>query len=415
MKENIIKTIKAESKEEHRDALDKKIIALQVLFSYKKYLEWPEDERPLFTDTLNKNTYLLKVLKDKFADSKGLDREDKTVDSYIKEIESEINGIASVNKENSAEDISKILIDVDDKLNKELRSEESSTRANTTGRVPYNVWGTFDANNEAHSNKKENVGLITFNETKEHYLEKYGFDKDDDFLEIHLTENYSKEEEFGLAEMKNEFSKLAEVIIDKYPKTRAVIGTSWIMSHPLMKKIGFNLTDKSAEASLSSWLQFVDKNGQIDVKRFEEAMETGHKPFSSLLGYMPVEEFLNKYLPEDRKGNITLKIINPDKQKENQKLDLELNELRETLRYKLSKNISERILFERLPTLHSVLDKLFLQKDVFKLFQEMSDEEINLIEAQGDSKFKDRLKDIGEKIEAYKNIDKYTDKVVEIK
>lgn len=390
--EKIISPIKAESPDQHREILEKKLMDIQVLFAARKHSE-PENSKEPFTEILKEHTLLIRRLGVGFADNASISPKDPLVKEFLTPIIDKINILAKSEDEERYNKISDILSDEYKKL---------------------------EENNKNQTHKKlEDIGLIKFDQFQEDpeepIFEKYGFNKGDDFLEIHIKENYQSSEKFGFEETKKEFSKLAETIIDRFPQDRAVVGASWLMSHPLAQKLGFKITNKEMDIGMASWFQFIDKDGQINVKKVEESLETGEKPFKAVWGYIPTEEFLERYLPQERKGNITLKIINPEKQKESEKLDLELNELREKLRYSLTQNALDEDILKNLPVLTSVLNKLDLEKDAIKLFAEISKEKISLTEAQNNPNFKERLSVIGERIKEYKNIDKYIDKVVEIK
>ena len=82
-------------------------------------------------------------------------------------------------------------------------------------------------------------------------------------------------------------------------------------------RLGFiKIEDSDVEQNdNSTWNQFIDKDGQINNKRFNEFTETGKLPFKSIRAYIPVEEFLKRYLPANRRGEkIILKEIDKNKE-----------------------------------------------------------------------------------------------------
>lgn len=80
--------------------------------------------------------------------------------------------------------------------------------------------------------------------------------------------------------------------------------------------MGFKVVENEDDYTIndmSAWLQFVDKNGNIDKKRFNKFIKEGNIPHKSVIAYMSTEDFLKKYLPEDRKGKIKLKKTNKER------------------------------------------------------------------------------------------------------
>lgn len=176
------------------------------------------------------------------------------------------------------------------------------------------------------SDREDDFDLIRFNQInnidvdaarKYADLEKFGFSRHDPFMEVHV-ENFYKlnAEKLGPELIKKNLGKLAEYIIDKTPETRAIIGRSWLLDTPLAGRLGFKkIADENIEQNdLSTWYQFISKDGQIDQKRFNKFLETGELPYKVVRAYIPVEEFLAKYLPENRRGRIVLKEADKDRQ-----------------------------------------------------------------------------------------------------
>lgn len=134
-------------------------------------------------------------------------------------------------------------------------------------------------------------------------------------MEIHLDSAYEKPEaNIGLAAIKKDLATLAEYIIDNVPETEAVVGTSWLID-AIGEKFGFTKIKghQPKESDFSSWLQFISKDGEIDQKRAEKMLATGEMPFHSVSGYIKIEDFLNRYLPDNRRGKIKLRKINQEK------------------------------------------------------------------------------------------------------
>lgn len=123
------------------------------------------------------------------------------------------------------------------------------------------------------------------------------------------------EKSLGSELVKSDLGVVAEHILDKEPETAAVIGKSWLLNTPLASRLGFKKIedDTTKENDFSTWLQFINKNGQIDQKRFGEFLKTGEIPYKSTKAYMPTEEFLKRYLPQNRRGKAILKEVNADR------------------------------------------------------------------------------------------------------
>lgn len=170
-------------------------------------------------------------------------------------------------------------------------------------------------------------------------LEKLGFSENNEFIEVHFENFYrSGQEKLGLDLIKNDFSEIAENILDEKPQTAAIIGNSWLLDSPMASYLGFKNIEEELRAKESdeerleeeptetvkpieeendfpTWFQFVDKNDEINQRRFDKFLESGKLPFKSVKAYIPVEDFLRRYLPASRRGKITLKKASPEKLK----------------------------------------------------------------------------------------------------
>lgn len=133
-------------------------------------------------------------------------------------------------------------------------------------------------------------------------LENEGFSKSDRFVEIHapalVTTN---EKNIGLGSILNDLSIVAKHIVSKAPETAAIIGNSWLLDTAIAKKLGFKIVngDFKEQNDSATWLQFIDKDGQIDQKRIRQFMDKEDLPFRRVVAYIPVKEFLERYLPSN--------------------------------------------------------------------------------------------------------------------
>lgn len=176
--------------------------------------------------------------------------------------------------------------------------------------------------------EKRETKIVTFNEldsvenaSNKNYkiLVDLGFSKFDKFLEVHFDNFFStNEKNLGQDLVKRDFSKIAELIVKEKPEIAAIIGQSWLLNTPIASRLGFKkiTDDNNHRNDFSTWFQFIDRNGQIDQKRFNKFLETGEIPFESVKAYIPVEEFLKMYLLENLKGDVILKEIDKNKETE---------------------------------------------------------------------------------------------------
>lgn len=147
-------------------------------------------------------------------------------------------------------------------------------------------------------------------------LKNHGFTEFDHYLEIHINQFYQTgEKNLGLDLIKSDLAKIAEYIVDNEAETAAVIGKSWLLDSPIVSRLGFQSTEGGVgkENDPSTWFQFIDKNGEIDKKRFDKFIKTGELPYKSKIAYILVEDFLKRYLPIERRGKITLKKALPER------------------------------------------------------------------------------------------------------
>jgi hypothetical protein len=170
--------------------------------------------------------------------------------------------------------------------------------------------------NRDNQEKSELFGLVTYNieEGKDKkyksIFEKLGLDESDEVMSVHIGEAFKKE---GKIDFKDGFSQLALKIKRNFPYVKAVIGRSWLIGLPIADRIGFKKLDVDVpENGFDTWLQFIDKDGQVSKKRFEELLKTGEFPLKNTAGYIMTEDFLQKYLPENEKGEIVLQESDPE-------------------------------------------------------------------------------------------------------
>lgn len=158
-------------------------------------------------------------------------------------------------------------------------------------------------------------------------LLNHGFLANDSVLEIHIKPAFRAERgKIQLGDIERGFERVANQIVNRDRSAKAVVGCSWLMDTPIAKRLGF-VQVPEAELPLndfSTWFQFVDENGQIHQDRVNKMLETGELPFRNMLGYAPTEDFLRRYLSEERKeqGPVVLDELIPEE-------DADVNRIRE--------------------------------------------------------------------------------------
>jgi hypothetical protein len=304
---NIGSQIETENQKEKEEMLLEKIEQISLIYANKKFKEMKKDLKDYeFSQAIKDFTPTESTILEPVFNLEGFDFSEhkKRIELFFIHFYNEVNSIYA-----DGFDLDKITDFVNSEKN---RIKEYLEVENLK---------------EAKSDKKENnTKVLNFNkviniemdfENKYKDLKKFGFSQLDHFVEIHVEDFYNTgEKNLGPELIKNDLAVVAEYIVDKEPDTAAVIGRSWLLDTPLAERLGFQKIGEglTKQNDFSTWRQFIDKNGQINQKRFNEFLKTGKLPFKSTRAYMPVEEFLQRYLPENRRGKIMLKKVNKDRE-----------------------------------------------------------------------------------------------------
>jgi hypothetical protein len=215
---------------------------------------------------------------------------------------------------------------------------------------------------EENRNNRGEAGLIHFVVHPVHDWFKdfkdVDIQKDDFCMSIHLESLFKKT---LTGETNNIFSsqsleKLALEIVDHFPETRAIVGRSWLMDTPIAKRIGFTVYKNEYdlyENNPSFWGQFLNSTGQVDAERLAQFLETGKPSYVVSTGVITVEDFLRKYLPKERKGEIILKEVDRQfahKHKQDMKILKEVGDKWDSL-----SNDQIKSVFDRLPTIQEFM------------------------------------------------------------
>jgi hypothetical protein len=273
--ENIANQIEREDNAEKERAIGDRIDELSLVFSIEKYKQLKKENNDLkFSDVLQKYSTSFAILNDLYHKNSEGDEEADVKINAIKEIIDEMGEGDDID----ADQVLNCLDAETVKINKPSARNPQEEKDEKFGLITYKIENGKD-------NKYESI------------LKKLNFDEHDEAISIHIDEAYKNE---GKLDFKEGFSKLALKIKNDFPYVKAVIGRSWLMSLPIADKLGFNKIDDVdiPENQFDTWLQFIDKDGQVSKKRFEKLLQTGEFPHKSAAGYMMTEDFLKKYLPE---------------------------------------------------------------------------------------------------------------------
>jgi hypothetical protein len=320
--EKIAEPITSKSIEEHEQSIQEKLQRIQLEYvdgifskrvapaeikytSYEKIdgkeVEIKKDLRVNdFKFLLNRYTSVLRELMDVYI--KNHERSDqwdsKMYDKVEEDFKDKIFGFYKNDHENWIDKTLNMIIDTKKEIKDNLEINETENNL-IKGEMP-------------------KAGLLTFDPDvgyKELFrIEAEDITNDDYGISIHLDPLFKT----NLKETnKNLFSShslenLSEQIIDKYPETKAIFARSWIMDTPIAKRIGFTIYPSQKDEDYTSpafWYQFINDKGQINIERVNKFIGTGVPPYKVKIGMIRTKDFLQKYLPKERRGKITLKEI----------------------------------------------------------------------------------------------------------
>jgi hypothetical protein len=354
--------IVAENIEEHDRLLQEQVRKAQLLFTESKF----QNEASIglkYSDVLEAGTNLVSTISMIYW-------------AYLEKKE----GKKSKELEGRFEEFKKnIIADID-------RIAESTSGEERIGKVLDYLNAKFNEYYEKRDSEHDNhVGLIGYGRkvspvSRLKQLENTGLKPDDDYLGIHFAAAFKNDKEPGSGDIKKWLSELAEIIIDKFPETKAVVGTSWLFDHPIMKRFGFKVVEDKADGE--NWQQMTNKEGQIDTARLESAIKNGRLPFKNLTGYVLIEDFLKKYLPENRKGEIILKEVDPEyfNVKNDVVIQKERLDLIELIKNTPQELINIDLILEKIPGIIKIAKEKGVEKEIVELFEHCLNNKIPLLE-----------------------------------
>ena len=302
--EKFTQPIQAENIEGHESLVKQKMLELQLLYvdkiakgEYSADPSMPTDNN--ITDLLHNYTFIHEKIENKFLSKMG---KGQTADFNALVIDK----IKEAYEQDNKHWIDKIDRVIDEQVALLEKSEGPGPDTMPTRSYP-----------EDGELKDNRAGLIKFDigEVQDDASEM-GVDFGDTKMTIHLEPLYVQKAKAENQTIENTFSirsleKLAEAIVDKFPQVKVIKADSWLLDTPLGERVGFNITSKDdlPIGTPAFWNQFIDANGQFSADRVSRLLETGRAPYKFSHGYIPVVEFLKKYLPESKRGIVKLKEV----------------------------------------------------------------------------------------------------------
>jgi hypothetical protein len=301
------------SPEQHKEDIEKQLGQLQVLFCDRLYQQYKDEcknnHKPIdktFSDILEEHgaryagDFRMLVIMRSTKNLSEEEQDNLVEEKYYKNIDKLYNELPGGKIDDNSSEYIKSRIGELNILIDYLESEVKKAK----NELP-DKWREMTELPKNENGQIENMaGLIVFNSLKEYNtpeirqietaLEKVGFLKSEDFLEIHLPAQYG-DKEISPETITESLACLAKKIVDKYPKIRAVVTVSWLLDHPKFKQLF--MMNEIGEAG-NNWGQFIGSNRQIKQERVKELFSTGKMPYRNLIGYISVERFLEKYLPK---------------------------------------------------------------------------------------------------------------------
>lgn len=383
---NVTTAIEAENSLEQEDKLNEKIEQISLIYANKKWQDG-KSENPdyKFSEALQKYSSTKDIILKPFfnLDNPDIKEYQKLIDSFLEEFYQEVDLITQASDFDISQISDLVNLERDSIINYlgagDLKKYELDTTKQITKIIAFNKVDHIENTYNLPSKKYQDLKTV-------------GFSNNDNFLEVHFEAFYKTDgSNLGPELIINDFKALAEYIVKESPETAAIIGQSWLLDTPIANRLGFKKIDgdKVSENDFSTWLQFIGSDGQINKKRFNKFLETEELPFKSVQAYIPVLEFLEKYLPDDLRGEVVLKEIDQEKIKEHQTMELAIGELASNWNNLLKDSYG----FEKIVSNNS-LNKIFEfvsleEKQIYlNFFKDMLDQKIE-------------FKDIGR----YKNIE----------
>jgi hypothetical protein len=391
--DNFKQPIETENIENHERILKEQMRKAQVVFAESKFNN-KDDNDLKYSDLLQKYTDIINLIV--WIYEKNLKNTENIKYPELDELGKKFKNVVIKDIDNIAESasgeerINEILNYINGKYSEYPQESESIKDTNHVGLIKY------EERISPLSDKAE--------------LKDIGLNKDDDYLGIHLAPAYVSNSELNPNDIKKWLSELAEVVIDKFPETRVIVGTSWLFDHPIMKRLGFKIVNEQKDNGINNWAQLINKDGQIDTKRFEDAIKKGELPYKNLTGYIFTEDFLKKYLPEERRGEIILKEVDQEYLVSSKKFKEELDNFKELIINTPQDELNIDNLLIRIPILMNIAKDMGIENKLKEIFEYCLENKIPITEIDKHpelfKKYKTYVFPIFDKIREKKYIDK---------
>lgn len=298
--EHFAQPIREENIENHERQLRRQMLGVQLEYIQRlasgtiPAISGAREERP-FIELLKKCTLIEKYIQNELQQKANVD-DDKLLKALTAAILDKIQKAHDTGDKNWIYVVEKI-----------IGSETDAVAAEINKNHPDKV--------EPITKQNPKVGVLNLGlEHSREYIKQFGLGPNDDYISIHL-EAVFKQRAAGKIELtlSQSLEKLAELIVEKYPETRVILARSWIVDSPLAARIGFKQVKRENEIEDPGpfWGQFIEKDGQLNKSRIAKFLETGIPEYKVAYGVINVVDFLKKYLPEQKKGEIELKQIRP--------------------------------------------------------------------------------------------------------
>jgi len=363
--------IEAENIEKHEEELDKRLQAIQLSFADRKFSEEKKLNPELnFSGTVSKYTSIKKHAELTYQTFHAGSKEG--FENFWLPIAEEINKIYEEKTDDWQEKVADLMVDKIKSLGLVI-ADHSAEKENRTGIIKYNLdKGTQD-------------------------FEKFGIGTLEPYVEIHFDEAYRQKGDARSLNLKKSLEELARKIVEKHPEAKYIVGRSWILDHKIADRMGFKIVEKTDSLDhFSTWWQLMDKNGQIDQRRLERFAKEGKLHFQVALGIIAVEDFLNRYLPDEMRGKVKLKEM---KKEDSENLALyyaKADEFRKSFGQMSKAEISEY--FKNIPYLGEHFETGEV-RDLISLLCEIKDKGLDPVNPGED--YAERMKRIRESIDKF--------------
>lgn len=393
MKEDFQKPIKTSSIEEHEKILEEKMTEIQLLYvdaitaGKIPPLDKNIDPKDIIT-LISRYTEIPSNLCNEYYNRVGNFFKQEEYELFKQKLAEDIYDIYKKDQKTWIEETQKLIKDKIEKL------------------------GPIEKKEKQKNDSKFKAGLIDFHVEAGlgHLLPGLGVNDDDLCVTIHFPSFYKQKKDnvnnlFSL----NSLKELALKIIEEYPETTAIVGESWLMDTPIAKRIGFKVFNRDSKQELTGqfWGQFINSSGQVDSIKVSKFLETGEPTFKVCIGVMMVEDFLKKYLPEEKRGKILLKKARPGLKDFNEKLEKEKEIFENILKNYIddveNENIEEKIY--QCEIIGGFL-KTEQGKDLIGFLKELKKNNVSLKDIKEKNLFEEYKKLIGKYIDKLKFVDK---------